>query len=119
MSATTGPAQPRVTERSVGDVFEVSLAGTWRITESRPSWTELLGTRNPNRVRLKADEVERWDSSLLLFLFEAQQWCRATGAHCDVDALPEKVRAMLSQLAASHETSVPFDRSRNFLATVG
>jgi phospholipid/cholesterol/gamma-HCH transport system permease protein len=119
MSATTGSDKPRVTEKSAGDAIEVSLAGTWRITEPRPSWSDFLGKRNPNRIRLRADEVERWDSSLLLFLFEAQQWCRATGAQCDVDALPEKVRGLLGQLAASHETSVPFDRSRSFLATVG
>jgi phospholipid/cholesterol/gamma-HCH transport system permease protein len=65
------------------------------------------------------DAVERWDSSLLLFLFEVQQWCRAHGAHCDLEAVPARVRTLLGQLVASHETSVPFDRSENFLTSVG
>jgi phospholipid/cholesterol/gamma-HCH transport system permease protein len=48
-----------------------------------------------------------------------QQWCRVTGAHCDTEALPEKIQQLLTQMAASHETSVPFDRTENFLVTVG
>lgn len=109
----------RVSDRLDGETLSLSLAGTWRITEPRPSWSEVLGARNPKRVRPSVEAVERWDSSLLLFLFEVQQWCRASGAHCEADALPEKIRRLLAQLVASHETSVPFDRSRNFLETVG
>ncbi|MCX6945627.1 MAG: ABC transporter permease [Verrucomicrobiota bacterium] len=115
------PAAPRarVSALAVDGVLEVSLAGTWKITEPRPSWREVRGTLDPARVRLRVDQVEQWDSSLLLFLFGVQQWCRATGAHCDPDALPEKIRRLLAQLASSHETSVPFDRTENFLITVG
>ncbi len=36
------------------------------------------------------------------------------GAYFDGDALPEKMRRLLAQLLASHETSVPFD-SANML----
>ena len=119
MSADPAPFHALVSAQAEGDELEVSLAGTWQITESRPSWAGFLGTRNPARVRLRVEAVEKWDSSLLLFLFAAQQWCRVTGAYCDTDALPEKIRTLLVQLAASHETSVPFDRSENFLVTVG
>ena len=102
-----------------GDVLVVALAGTCQVTESRPSWAGLLGAQTPARVRLVVAAVEKWDSSLLLFLFEVQQWCRESGAYCEMDALPVKIRTLLSQLAASHETSVPFDRSENFITTVG
>ncbi len=119
MPATGETRTARATERLEGDVLEISLAGVWRITEARPSWPALLGERNPARVRLRVEEVERWDSSLLLFLFEVQEWCRGTGAGCDADALPEKVQSLLAQFSASHATSVPFDRSQSFLATVG
>ncbi|MEO6875140.1 MAG: ABC transporter permease [Opitutaceae bacterium] len=109
----------RVALTSEGDVLDVALAGTWQVTETRPAWTEVLGTQSPGRIRLRVTEVEKWDSSLLLFLFAAQQWCRATGAYCETDQLPEKIRTLLGQLIASHETSVPFDRSETFLTTVG
>ena len=119
MAERTESSVAHVSAEMAGDVLEVSLAGTWQITEPRPSWKETLEERNPSRVRLRVDAVERWDSSLLLFLFSVQQWCRVTGAYCDTDALPEKIRLLLAQLAASHETSVPFDRAQNFLVQVG
>jgi phospholipid/cholesterol/gamma-HCH transport system permease protein len=70
-------------------------------------------------VHLRAEGLERWDSSLLLFVFAAQQWCRESGAYCDLDALPPKMRGLLEQLSRSHESSVPFDRSQDFLTIVG
>ena len=119
MPASPGTLNAQVALTTEGDVLVVALAGTWQVTESRPSWAGLRGAQNPARVRLLVAGVEKWDSSLLLFLFEVQQWCRETGAYCEMDGLPEKIRTLLSQLAASHETSVPFDRSENFITTVG
>ena len=119
MPASPGTLNAQVALTTEGDVLVVALAGTWQVTESRPSWAGLRGAQSPARVRLLVAGVEKWDSSLLLFLFEVQQWCRETGAYCEMDGLPEKIRTLLSQLAASHETSVPFDRSENFITTVG
>ncbi|HWA85328.1 MAG TPA: ABC transporter permease [Opitutus sp.] len=111
--------QARVAESLEGDGLDVTLAGNWRITEERPSWDRFIAKRRPARLRLRVDQVEQWDSSLLLFLFQAREWCRATGVYCDVGALPEKIRLLLDQLATSHETSVPFDRSTGFFNAVG
>lgn len=119
MSALPETSTARVATRVEGDLLVVALEGRWRITTARPGWDAVLAGREPQRVRLAVDQVEKWDSSLLLFLFEVQQWCRVAGAYCDVDALPEKLREMLSQLSRSHETSVPFDRSESFLMSVG
>src|ERR1019366_2440682 len=107
MPASPGPLNARVALTTEGDVLVVALAGTWQITEPRPSWEGLLAGQNPARVRPRMEDVEKWDSSLLLFLFEVQQWCRGTGAYCETNALPEKILALLGQLAASNETSVP------------
>jgi len=119
MSASPETMEACATAKTEGGVCEVVLTGAWQITAPRPSWDELRGKENPLRVRLRADAVGKWDSALLLFFFEVQQWCRAAGAYCDTEALPEKIRTLLAQLAASHETSVPFDRSENFLTHVG
>lgn len=119
MAATVDQSKARAEAELEGDVLTVTLSGRWRITEPRPSWPDLLEKRSPSMVRLRMVGLERWDSSLLLYLFEVHQWCRATGAVCDVEALPEKVRALLTQISSSHETSVPFDRSQNFFAMVG
>ena len=65
------------------------------------------------------DEVEKWDTSLLVFLYEVQEWCRAASVPCDTGQLPEKIRTLLGQFSSAHDASVPVDRSRNFLNGVG
>jgi phospholipid/cholesterol/gamma-HCH transport system permease protein len=101
-------------------VLDVVVGGTWQVTDRRRrEWKDVLDGKAPARVRLRAEGLERWDSSLLLFVFAAQQWCREQGAHCDIDALPSKMRALLEELSRSHESSVPFDRSQDFLTIVG
>ncbi|HEX2852931.1 MAG TPA: ABC transporter permease [Opitutaceae bacterium] len=105
-----------------GEGVKVIVSGRWKITEPRPAWDKVLrsaGVEKPARVAFAAQGLEQWDSSLLLFLFEAQQWCRATGATCDNGALPEKIRGLLQQLARAHEKSIPADRSERFVARVG
>jgi phospholipid/cholesterol/gamma-HCH transport system permease protein len=119
MSASSDTLRARASANVEGDGMTVALAGIWQITEPRPAWAEVRGGRNPSRVTFDAAAIEKWDSALLLFLFEVQQWCKGTGAYCNVEALPERIRRLLAQLAASHETSVPFDRSVSFLTIVG
>lgn len=109
----------RATAVEIDRGLDVLLGGTWRITATRPSWAELLGERKPARVRVRVNEVEKWDTSLLLYLFEVQEWCRASGSYFDAEALPEKIRMLLAQFVSAHETSVPIDRSENFLTGVG
>lgn len=102
-----------------GTALKVAIGGDWSITGARPNWTGTLAGRQAKQVMLAANELGDWDSSLLLFLFEVQQWCRINGAFCDTKALPPKILALLKQMAVSHETSVPFDRSENFFSAVG
>jgi phospholipid/cholesterol/gamma-HCH transport system permease protein len=117
MSAPARPAQADAIPE--GETLVVRLGGDWAITRPRPDWSGLLAGRTPKKVRLDSVGLGQWDSALLLFLFEAQQWCRITGANCDTTALPAKIHALLRQMVASHETTVPFDRSENFLVAVG
>jgi phospholipid/cholesterol/gamma-HCH transport system permease protein len=119
MSARLETTRAEATAVEREGVLEVALTGTWHITAQRPAWSRVLAGRQPRRVRIDVREVERWDTSLLLFLFEVQQWCRAADAECDLDALPSKIKALLGQFATAHETCEPADRSANFLAGVG
>src|SRR5262245_22667838 len=113
MSGRLETDEARATAKEVDDGLELTLAGVWQITAPRPSWTRLLDGREPKRVRVTVDEVEKWDTSLLLFLFEVQEWCRTAGAYYDTEALPEKIQTLLKQFVSAHETSVPFDRSHS------
>lgn len=105
-----------------GDTLRVTVGGTWKITAPRPSWEKLVAsthTKTQAQVVFSTVELEQWDSSLLLFVFEAQQWCRAMGIPCELGALPEKVRGLVQQLATAHEKSVPADRTPSFVDRVG
>src|SRR5688500_16138221 len=101
--------QASATAIEIDGGLDVVLGGVWRITESRPSWTRLMGDRRPARVRAKVDGVEKWDTSLLLFLFEVQEWCRAQGAIWDTTPLPEKISTLLLQFVSAHEKCDPRD----------
>ncbi len=109
----------RVSAKTDAELLEVTLGGVWRITETRPNWNDFVGSQSPSRVRVRMDEVEKWDSSLLLFLFDVQQWSGVNGVECDFGAVPAKVRTLLTQLTSSHEKSVPHDRSEGFVTEVG
>jgi phospholipid/cholesterol/gamma-HCH transport system permease protein len=113
----TGEAQATALERDGG--LDLVLAGVWQITASRPSWPRVLGDRQPTLVRPQVDAVGKWDTSLLLFLFEAQEWCWRTGATWDAAALPERITLLLQQFVSAHEKSEPHDRSDSFLTSVG
>ena len=116
----TQPTQPaRAEARPSGDALELMVGGNWQITEPRPAWEKLRGDFTPRRVSIRVDELGRWDTSLLLFLFDVETWCRISGAHYDADAVPESIRSLVAQLSTAHETSAPFDRSEGFLTSVG
>lgn len=102
-----------------GGELDLEVGGSWQITEPRPSWDDLLERQQPTRVRLRLGVLEKWDTSLLLYLFTVQQWCRASGAYCDTEILPEKMRVLLAQFGQAHETSMPQDRSESLLVNVG
>ena len=97
----------------------VELGGDWQITAARPSWRKLLAGRNPPGLRIVLTEGTIWDSSLLLFIDEVRRWAHGAGVPCDIEALPEKMRAMARELAATHDAGSPVDRAENPLAMIG
>jgi phospholipid/cholesterol/gamma-HCH transport system permease protein len=110
----------RASADAEGDALVVTLAGRWAITERRPDWSALVASGKPATIRFETGpDLDYWDSSLLLFLFEIQQWGSSRDVRCDVSRLPEKIRVLLAQLGTSHEKSVPVDRAENFVVTVG
>ena len=57
--------------------------------------------RGRQAVRLRADGVSHWDTSLVAFVGEAQRWCADAGVACDTAPLPEKMRLLGGQFAES------------------
>ncbi len=97
------PASPDVTRahvqaRTDGDSLVVSLTGRWRIADPRPVFSDLVRGPSPAVLWLEMDQVAGWDSSLLLFLSDAQHWARSHGVRCELSRLPAEVRSMLAKL---------------------
>ena len=78
-----------------GDDLVVTLAGRWRITGLLPGWRKVRGDRRPRAVSLRTEGLERWDSSLVRFVYEVQGWCGEAKIPCDTAALPETVRRLV------------------------
>ena len=119
MVAVSENSRACATAEESGGVLVVVVSGVWRITAPRPTWVGFLAGRTPPRVRVEVAGLEKWDSSLLLFLFEVQQWCRVAGVDCNLEDVPQKMRTLLGQLETAQATSVPFNRSESFLTSVG
>jgi len=97
----------------------VTLGGDWRITQPLPAWRKVSGEQTPRAVRIRVDGLERWDSSLVRFVYEMRCWCREANAPCDLAALPEPVRRLVGQLEEAQDKRLVSDHSRNILVTVG
>jgi phospholipid/cholesterol/gamma-HCH transport system permease protein len=120
MSAESPSPAALVSTRAEGDRIEVSLAGEWRLTGACPEWTGGQGFPTPvATLRFRDGGLGYWDTSLLLYVFDAQEWCQAAGIACDTTGLPEKARALLAQLGTSHPSTVPHERTDSFLVMTG
>jgi phospholipid/cholesterol/gamma-HCH transport system permease protein len=123
LAIPTAPAAPitRLEASPDGEGLRVELAGRWRITAPKPSWGKTVGSGAPKRVQLVlAEDLTGWDSALLLFICEAQRWCRLHDAYCDLSSLPETMRRLAAQLAeAQFESAIPVEARPDFLSEVG
>jgi phospholipid/cholesterol/gamma-HCH transport system permease protein len=119
MPTTSDVAKARATSRVEGNLLQVELGGIWEITKACPSWNDIVGKAKPARVQITLVELENWDSSLLLFLFEAQKWCVEAKAALDASGLPKNVRELLNQIVAAQGKDVPVDRFENPVTLVG
>jgi phospholipid/cholesterol/gamma-HCH transport system permease protein len=119
MPASPEPPLARATTRVDGPVLEIALEGLWRLSGETPRWGSVIGDSRPSRVRLSAGGVSNWDTSLVVFLGEAQRWCGEAGVPCDTATLPEKMRALSGQFEASMRTAGHDAHSRTLVVEVG
>jgi len=118
MSASNDqPATAKI--QSIDGSLSIDLAGSWRITGSTPKWDDVIGETSPANLSFNLSGLARWDSSLVLFIAAAANWCRAHGVSCDLNSLPESLRRLVNQFDDKTRHPVPPSRPTNFLASVG
>lgn len=59
-----------------GAVWHIDVGGSWSIDMPWPSMREAIPAGNVSSVRIGANNLERWDSSLLVFLVQIVKYAR-------------------------------------------
>jgi len=77
----------------------VKVGGDWRLSERVPSWNSVFANHAAASVRVVPDDLEKWDTSLLLFLVHGRAWCLESKHDFNVEALPDKLQTLLRQVA--------------------
>jgi phospholipid/cholesterol/gamma-HCH transport system permease protein len=83
----------------------VRVAGDWRLQDHLPSTSAIereIAAR-PRQVAFEADDLGKWDSSLVTLLVRIGDLCRAQGVEADRAGLPGGVRRLLELAEAVPE----------------
>jgi len=97
--------QARADTVQEGDVLAVKVGGDWRITGQHPVWTDPVTDQPVRRLRLKAEGLGSWDSSLALYLRAARVWAEAQRIELSLEDVPVAVGKLADLLA--RKTSRP------------
>ena len=120
MSAPTADSSPATAELTPTDTgLRVALVGDWRVTAATPNWEKLSADQKPARVDFEVARLGRWDSSLVLFVAAAANWCRAHGTFCNLAPLPQALRDLVAYFEDKTVHPIPAGRSVDFLTLIG
>ena len=81
----------------------VQIQGDWVMGNSVPSFRELkqqLQKQDCQQLTVTGEQLGRWDSRLVLFLYELEQYCQAHNIDLDMTALPAAAQGLLKQASA-------------------
>jgi phospholipid/cholesterol/gamma-HCH transport system permease protein len=76
----------------------LKIGGDWRLNELVPSWTEVVGKGTAVKVRVVAEGLGHWDTSLVLFLAHGRAWGAESNTEFLTEALPENLQTLLRQV---------------------
>jgi phospholipid/cholesterol/gamma-HCH transport system permease protein len=101
---TAEPASARAEVRQQGDDLVAVLGGDWRLGSEVPQFELLVeaaavasGAGAPVRaVGFDTGSLGAWDSSLLVFLQQAHEYCRARELELDESGLPAPITRLLA-----------------------
>lgn len=91
----------------VDGVLVVKVGGVWRLTEPHPTWHDVVpiamkahgGAPLPHTVRVEAEGLAEWDSSLPIVLRQARRGAEAINAKFETVGLPPAAEALERKLS--------------------
>ncbi len=107
---TAPPSHARAEATLEGGTLTVRIGGEWRITAPHPDWSGVPVDGKPAAVRLVADGLDDWDSSLALFLRAAESWGEQHSVPVRHEGFPAglvRLAALLAQKAPAAATPHP------------
>ena len=114
-SVTTEPAAALAEIRRQGDSLVVVLSGAWQLERPAPRFAPLMesaltadptGAPKVRVVNVDASALGSWDSSLLIFLRQGQEYCDAHQLEFGTDGVPERIASLLALARAVPERVV-------------
>lgn len=108
--------------RVEGDSLVIVLSGEWSLEQPQPRFEEVVGRAPAGRGKIRSvsfDDADLgvWDSSLLIFLMQCQDYCEEQGIEFDPSALPEQVPRLLALAHAVPEREQPKEPARGSFVT--
>lgn len=107
----------------------VALSGVWQLERPAPRFAQLMesalhgntsGDRTARVVTVDAAALGSWDSSLLIFLRQGQEYCEAHQLSFAAESLPSRITNLLALARAVPERTVePEGPALPFTARVG
>ena len=85
--------------RVEGSTLIVELAGRWLLEDGAPRFERMVpenASKSVERIAFDASALDTWDSSLLIFLLQAMDYCEAHELALDTSGLPDQVTRMLT-----------------------
>ncbi len=127
MHATAAPPQSAALARAEwkANTLLVALEGDWLLGEPQPRVDDVVASidstrRSPERLAFDTTLLGAWDSSLLIFLVQSQEFCDARHIPVDMGGLPERVPRLLALARAVPERAQPPGAKRgNLVARLG
>jgi phospholipid/cholesterol/gamma-HCH transport system permease protein len=108
ITATSDFAPPTVKMERTGGQLKLALGGDWSLKSRGRSHPESVLAdleREPGVqvVHCTTSEVRSWDSSLLVFLSEVEEWCKTRQVKFAEDDLPKEISSLLNLASAVPE----------------
>jgi phospholipid/cholesterol/gamma-HCH transport system permease protein len=118
--ALSPPSEASASLQETNGQAVIHLAGTWSLGRAAPSFSELLGAEPPPAIRCDSSALGDWDSSLLIFLRQAEAYCQAHDLPFDTDGLDPRITQLLALASAAPERAAEASvQAPAFVARVG
>lgn len=120
-SVTTEEAAARAAIRREDDSLIAVLSGDWKLERPAPRFAQLLesalsadpaGAPKVRVVNVDATALGSWDSSLLIFLRQGQDYCEAHQLEFATAGVPERIASLLALARVVPERVVERDEPR-------